>query len=54
VWELRIDYGPGYRLYYSMTGKRIILLLCGGGKRRQNADIERAVTYLKDYKRRQG
>ncbi len=51
VWELRIDYGPGYRLYYAMTGKTIILLLCGGDKRRQNADIERAVTYLKDYKR---
>jgi putative addiction module killer protein len=54
VWELRIDYGPGYRLYYSMTGKTIILLLCGGDKRKQNADIERAVTYLKDYKRRHG
>lgn len=52
VWELRIDYGPGYRLYYSMTGKTIILLLCGGDKRKQNADIERAVTYLKDYRRR--
>lgn len=52
VWELRIDYGPGYRLYYSMTGKTIILLLCGGDKRKQNADIERAVTYLKAYKRR--
>ena len=54
VWELRIDYGPGYRLYYSMVGKTIILLLCGGDKRKQTADIERAVTYLKDYKRRQG
>ncbi len=52
VWELRIDYGPGYRLYYSMVGKTIILLLCGGDKRKQNADIERAVAYLKDYKRR--
>lgn len=52
VWELRIDYGPGYRLYYSMVGKTIVLLLCGGDKRKQNADIERAVYYLKDYKRR--
>ncbi len=51
IWELRIDYGPGYRLYYSMTGKTIILLLCGGDKRRQSADIERAVAFLKDYKR---
>lgn len=52
VWELRIDYGAGYRLYYSMVGKTIVLLLCGGDKRKQNADIERAVNYLKDYKRR--
>lgn len=35
-----------------MTGKTIILLLCGGDKRRQKVDIERAATYLKDYKRR--
>ncbi len=52
VWELRIDYGAGYRLYYSMVGKTIVLLLCGGDKRKQKADIERAVNYLKDYKRR--
>jgi putative addiction module killer protein len=52
VWELRIDYGPGYRIYYSMVGKTVVLLLCGGDKRKQNADIERAVNYLKDYKRR--
>lgn len=52
VWELRIDYGAGYRLYYSMIGKTIVLLLCGGDKRKQNADIERAIDYLNDYKRR--
>lgn len=52
VWELRIDYGPGYRIYYSMVGKTVILLLCGGDKRKQNADIRRAINYLKDYKRR--
>lgn len=52
VWELRIDYGPGYRLYYSIIGKTIILLLCGGDKRKQKTDIERAVNYFKDYKRR--
>jgi putative addiction module killer protein len=52
VWELRIDYGAGYRLYYSMVGKTIVLLLCGGDKQKQHADIERAVNYLKDYKRR--
>ena len=52
VWELRIDYGPGYRVYYGMAGKTLVLLLCGGDKRKQNADIERAVMYLKEYKRR--
>lgn len=52
VWELRIDYGPGYRVYYSQIGRTIILLLCGGDKRTQKADIERAVAYAKDYKRR--
>ena len=52
VWELRIDYGAGYRIYYSIVGKTIVLLLCGGNKRKQNADIERAIDYLNDYKRR--
>ena len=50
VWELRIDCGPGYRVYYSVVGTTVVLLLCGGDKRRQSADIERAVSYLKDYK----
>lgn len=53
VWELRIDWGPGYRLYYARAGVRLILLLCGGDKRRQRADIERAVAYWKDWQRRQ-
>lgn len=52
VWELRIDYGAGYRLYYSMVGKKLVLLLCGGDKRKQQADIERAICYLREYKRR--
>ena len=52
VWELRIDHGPGYRLYYSMVGKTVVLLLCGGDKRKQAADIERAVLNLQDYKQR--
>ena len=54
VWELRIDYGPGYRVYYSMVGRTCVLLLCGGDKRKQSGDINRAVEYLKDYKRRIG
>jgi len=50
--ELRIDWGPGYRVYYAMTGRECVLLLCGGDKRRQSADIERALQYLKDYRER--
>jgi putative addiction module killer protein len=42
VSELRIDYGPGYRVYYKDTGKEIIILLCGGDKSTQEADITRA------------
>ena len=52
VYELRIDYGPGYRIYYSMIGRACVLLLCGGDKRRQSADIARAIQYLKDFQRR--
>jgi putative addiction module killer protein len=52
VWELRIDWGPGYRVYYSFLKRTCVLLLCAGDKRRQQADIARAVEYLKDYKRR--
>jgi len=40
--ELRIDYGPGYRVYYRDTGKKIIILLCGGDKTTQQADIVKA------------
>jgi putative addiction module killer protein len=52
VWELRIDHGPGYRLYYGMIGKQCVLLLGGGDKRKQSADITRAVGYFKEYKAR--
>ena len=52
VWELRIDWGPGYRVYYARTGERIILLLCGGDKRKQQADIKRAKEYWRDYQER--
>src|SRR6266536_832122 len=50
LFELRIDWGPGYRVYYAMIGRSCVLLLCGGHKRKQPADIERALEYLKDYK----
>jgi putative addiction module killer protein len=52
VCELRIDYGPGYRVYYAMVGRTCVLLLCGGDKRKQSSDIEKAIGYLRDYKRR--
>lgn len=52
VWELRIDWGPGYRVYYSVIGKTVVLLLCGGDKRTQSTDTKRAIKYLKDYKKR--
>jgi putative addiction module killer protein len=42
ISELRIDYGPGYRVYYKDTGKEIIILLCGGDKTTQQADITEA------------
>ena len=43
VSELRIDHGPRYRLYFTRRGSRLILLLCGGDKRTQSADINRAL-----------
>src|SRR5580700_4773341 len=52
VWELRIDWGPGYRVYYAMVGHACVLLLCGGDKRKQSGDIARAIEYLRDYKQR--
>jgi len=52
VSGLRIDWGPGYRLYYAMVGRTCVLLLCGGDKRKQSSDIKRAIEYLEDYKER--
>ena len=52
IWELRIDWGPGYRLYYAMVGLDVFLLLCGGDKRMQSADIRRAAALLTDHRRR--
>jgi putative addiction module killer protein len=52
VMELRIDWGPGYRVYFAQVGQVIILLLCGGDKRTQQRDINRAKEYFEDYKAR--
>ena len=42
VLEMRIDYGPGYRIYYVHRGSQIVILLCGGDKRTQQQDIKQA------------
>ncbi len=49
LFELRIDAGPGYRVYCAMIGRTRVLLLCGGDKRKQSSDIQRARGYFKDY-----
>jgi putative addiction module killer protein len=54
LYELRIDWGPGYRVYYAMLGKVRVLLLCGGDKRKQSRDIERALQFLNDFRGRAG
>lgn len=52
VWELKIDFGPGYRVYYAHAGQTIILLLYGGDNGSQDADINRAVGYWEKYQQR--
>lgn len=52
VFELRVDVGPGYRVYCAQHGTAVMLLLCGGDKRTQSQDIETAHAYWKDYKSR--
>lgn len=48
--EMRIDFGPGYRVYYMQRGPIVIVLLCGGDKRTQATDIKRAQQIAKDWK----
>ncbi|MEW6545113.1 MAG: type II toxin-antitoxin system RelE/ParE family toxin [Nitrospirota bacterium] len=52
VYEFRIDTGPGYRVYFAFAGRAVILLLCGGEKHSQAADIEKAKSYWRDYQER--
>lgn len=51
VYELRIDFGPGYRVYFGKDGEKIIILLGGGTKKKQNADIKKAHELWKEYKK---
>ena len=50
ISELRIDHGPGYRVYFVRRGPLVIVLLAGGDKRSQDADIERAIAIAKEWK----
>lgn len=52
VSERRITFGPGYRVYFGRDGDKLVILLCGGTKKRQQADIEKAKDCWRDYKNR--
>jgi putative addiction module killer protein len=52
VWELKIDFGPGYRIYFGRIGAQVVLLLCGGDKASQERDIEKARSYWKEFQER--
>jgi putative addiction module killer protein len=54
VFEAKIDYGPGYRVYFGLDGVTLVVLLGGGDKRRQSEDIRRAQERWADYKSRKG
>lgn len=51
LWELRIHYGPGYRVYYGEDGPVIVVILCGGDKGSQSRDIRRAGKFWDEYRR---
>ena len=50
VSELRVDYGPGYRVYFGQQGQTLVVLLCGGDKRTQDRDIRLAKLYWQEFK----
>lgn len=54
IYEYRIDFGPGYRIYFGKEGDRVVILLAGGTKKRQARDIAKAIEMWQDYKRRKG
>ncbi len=51
VFELKIDFGPGYRVYFGKDGEHLVILVGGGGKKRQQHDINAAIANWRDYKR---
>jgi len=52
IWELRVDWGPGYRVYYAIEGKHVVLLCEGWDKRTQTADIARAIARWNEWQTR--
>jgi putative addiction module killer protein len=52
IFEIRIDFGPGYRIYFGKDGERLVILLAGGTKSRQQRDVSAALANWRDYKRR--
>jgi putative addiction module killer protein len=50
IWEARLHFGPGYRIYYALDGRELIVLLCGGDKSTQANDIRTAREYWDDYR----
>jgi putative addiction module killer protein len=54
VFEYRIDFGPGYRIYFGKDGERLVILVGGGTKKRQPEDIHTALARWQDYKKRKG
>ena len=50
VFEMRLDFGAGYRIYYAMPADPLVIILCGGTKRAQDKDVKIAIGYLKDFK----
>lgn len=52
VFEYRLDFGPGYRVYFGKDGERLVILLAGGTKKRQQRDINAAIVRWRDYKQR--
>jgi putative addiction module killer protein len=50
VSELRVDYGPGYRVYFGQKGRTLVVLLCGGDKRTQDRDIRLAKQFWQEFK----
>jgi putative addiction module killer protein len=52
VYEYKLDFGPGYRIYFGKDGEVLVILLGGGTKRRQQKDIDSAIARWQDYKHR--